>query len=68
MSATTTEHPRHHGGWQRHRTQSRDVPVRAAAAHEAAAEVEAEARWLDDGGAAEETRDGVPFRYDGRPG
>ena len=33
-----------------------------------AAEVQAAARWLDDGGAAEETRDGVPFRYDCRPG
>jgi hypothetical protein len=32
------------------------------------AAAEAEARWLDDGGAAEETRDGVPFRDDGRPG
>jgi hypothetical protein len=50
MRATTTEHKRHHWGWQRHRTRSKDVPGRTAPAHEAAAEVEAEARWLDDGG------------------
>jgi hypothetical protein len=44
------------------------VPGRTTPAPEVAAEAEAEARWLDDGGAAEETRDGVPVRYDGRPG
>jgi hypothetical protein len=69
MSATTPEHKRHHRGWQRRRNQRRDVPPgRTTPAPEVAAEAEAEARWLDDGGAAEETRDGVPVRYDGRPG
>ena len=67
MSATTPEHKRHHGGWQRHGNQRRDVPARTTPAPEVAAEAEAEARWLDDGGAAVETRDGVPVRYDGRP-
>ena len=61
MSATTTEHTGHHWGG------NATVPGRTALTHEAAAEVEAEARWLDDGGAAVETRDGVPVRYDGRP-
>jgi hypothetical protein len=65
MSATTPEHKRHHGGRQRHRNQRRDVPGRTTPVPEVAAE--AEARWLDDGGAAVETRDGVPVRYDGRP-
>ena len=65
MSATTPEHKRHHWGWQRRRNQRRDVPGRTTPTPAVAAE--AEARWLDDGGAAEETRDGVPIRYDGRP-
>jgi hypothetical protein len=68
MSATWSEHTRHHWGWQRRRNQRRDGPGRTAPAHELAAEAEAEARWLDDGGAAEETRDGVPVRDDGRLG
>ena len=70
MSTTTPEHKRHRRGWQRRRNQRRDVPGRTTLAPEVAAEAEAEARWLDDGGAAEETRDGVPVRYDydGRPG
>ena len=68
MSTTTPDHKRHRRGWQRRRNQRRDVPGRTTPAPEVAAEAEAEARWLDDGGAAEETRDGVPVRYDGRPG
>ena len=61
MIATANDQGRRHGGWHRRRDRSRDVAM-----HEAATTLEAEARWLDDGGRAGEGRD-VTLHDDDRP-
>ncbi len=61
MTAATTEHKRRHEGWRRPQAQGGEAPHRTAAAPEQVTAVEA-ARWLDDGGAAEERIDHESLR------